>query len=236
MVRVFGFLLAVATMVSGANAALLAKFDFTNGSGGSTALGGGSSPFTNNTSSDAETVQGGLTEPATFYATTGAANQANGINPSTGLFTSRVVVNSGSGINLGSFTLNLIDDLNVAGGGRVDLTGVKIRFRSSTATNVTSMSYSLDLNGTQVATRTNASPGSFDDTLVSFTSGYQFSDNDGGGMLFTLNAGRAGTATGARMIVDYIEIYGTVVPEPASMAIFGLMGAGFAVRRIRRKA
>ena len=45
---------------------------------------------------------------------------------------------------------------------------------------------------------------------------------------------RSGTATGA--IFDNIQIYGNVVPEPASMAIFGLMGAGVAVRRLRRKA
>lgn len=35
--------------------------------------------------------------------------------------------------------------------------------------------------------------------------------------------------------MDWIELSGASVPEPASMAIFGLMGAGLAVRRFRRK-
>jgi hypothetical protein len=34
---------------------------------------------------------------------------------------------------------------------------------------------------------------------------------------------------------DSISLSGGAVPEPASMAIFGLMGAGLAVRRFRRK-
>jgi hypothetical protein len=36
--------------------------------------------------------------------------------------------------------------------------------------------------------------------------------------------------------LDNVEFNGTFVPEPASMAVFGLLGAGVAVRRLRRKA
>jgi len=37
------------------------------------------------------------------------------------------------------------------------------------------------------------------------------------------------------VLLDWAKLEGGTVPEPASMAIFGLMGAGLAVRRFRRK-
>jgi hypothetical protein len=42
-------------------------------------------------------------------------------------------------------------------------------------------------------------------------------------------------ATAVSFEMDYVRLNGGAVPEPASMAIFGLMGAGLAVRRFRRK-
>jgi hypothetical protein len=36
--------------------------------------------------------------------------------------------------------------------------------------------------------------------------------------------------------LDNVNFNGTIVPEPASMAVFGLLGAGVAIRRLRRKA
>jgi hypothetical protein len=38
-----------------------------------------------------------------------------------------------------------------------------------------------------------------------------------------------------RLQIDSIELFGDVVPEPASMAIFGLLGVGAAAGRFRRK-
>jgi hypothetical protein len=43
--------------------------------------------------------------------------------------------------------------------------------------------------------------------------------------------GYTGTAS-----YDFVTLDGNVVPEPTSMAVFGLLGAGIAARRIRRKA
>jgi hypothetical protein len=42
-------------------------------------------------------------------------------------------------------------------------------------------------------------------------------------------------ATAVSFEMDYVKLNGAAVPEPASMAFFGLMGAGLAVRRFRRK-
>jgi hypothetical protein len=36
-------------------------------------------------------------------------------------------------------------------------------------------------------------------------------------------------------LIDNIKLNGDLVPEPASMAIFGLLGVGAAARRYRRK-
>jgi hypothetical protein len=52
---------------------------------------------------------------------------------------------------------------------------------------------------------------------------------------FTISAGSTNgyTSTAAW---DFVTLDGNVVPEPTSMAVFGLLGAGIAARRIRRKA
>lgn len=52
---------------------------------------------------------------------------------------------------------------------------------------------------------------------------------------FTIRSSKTNTYTGAA-IFDYVTVDGSVVPEPTSMAVFGLLGAGIAARRIRRKA
>ena len=51
---------------------------------------------------------------------------------------------------------------------------------------------------------------------------------------FTIRSSRTGTYAGTAMFED-ITLNGDLVPEPTSMAVFGLLGAGIAARRIRRK-
>jgi hypothetical protein len=48
-------------------------------------------------------------------------------------------------------------------------------------------------------------------------------------------SGSVATGSNSRIQIDSIEVYGSIVPEPTSIAIFGLLGAGAAVRRLRRK-
>jgi hypothetical protein len=49
--------------------------------------------------------------------------------------------------------------------------------------------------------------------------------------------GNAGTTTASTVLrLDNMQIFGSAVPEPTSMAVFGLLGAGVIARRIRRKA
>jgi hypothetical protein len=228
MVRFFGFVLAMASMLASADAALLAQFHFTNGTGGT--------GNTNRTSSQAEVLSAGLVPPSNFDINTSGTNSF-GINTNTSIFTSRQQMNSNEQFTAG-FGLELDPVLNVAGGGYIVVTGAKVAFRSSAALagSGAALAYNLKLNGESVASRSTSSTGAFDEVLVSFNKSYDFNSSSG-----LINAELYGntvnsTTTTARLQVEYIELYGYVVPEPASMAIFGLMGAGFAVRRIRRKA
>jgi hypothetical protein len=43
------------------------------------------------------------------------------------------------------------------------------------------------------------------------------------------------TTTNRRLDLDDIKLNGDIVPEPASMAVFGLVGLGVAVARRRKK-
>lgn len=52
---------------------------------------------------------------------------------------------------------------------------------------------------------------------------------------FTIRSTKFGSFTGVALFDD-VTLDGNVVPEPTSMAVFGLLGAGIAARRIRRKA
>lgn len=52
---------------------------------------------------------------------------------------------------------------------------------------------------------------------------------------FTISAAAVNGYTGT-VSYDFVTLGGEVVPEPTSMAVFGLLGAGIAARRIRRKA
>jgi hypothetical protein len=55
---------------------------------------------------------------------------------------------------------------------------------------------------------------------------------------FVASISAQGTSSGGltSFSVDNVNFNGELVPEPASMAVFGLLGAGLAVRRLRRKA
>lgn len=66
---------------------------------------------------------------------------------------------------------------------------------------------------------------------------YDFSDvllASGSKIRFVIDT-TVGAGTSVSFEMDSVKLNGGAVPEPASMAIFGLMGAGLAVRRFRRK-
>ena len=78
----------------------------------------------------------------------------------------------------------------------------------------------------QPASTTGVNPLDFNDLVLLPGSKIRF-------VIDTALSGALATAVSFEM--DYVRLNGGAVPEPASMAIFGLMGAGLAVRRFRRK-
>ena len=76
-------------------------------------------------------------------------------------------------------------------------------------------------------------------TLTGSFNSFPFSLNEtlqaGQKIWFTIRASSTNGYSGT-VSYDFVTLDGDVVPEPTSMAVFGLLGAGIAARRIRRKA
>jgi hypothetical protein len=234
MGKVFGFLLAVALTVSNANAALLLKYDFTNGTGGS-----GLTPV-NHTDSSAEGVAGGVLDMG-FNVSSGnstsvginpnATAAASGLDPAgTGVLTSRALVTSNSSI--GTFQFDL------GAGISASISKVVVRYRPQTAmTASNTMTWTLGGVDTQETIAGNVVANATSGTnyvVSSYTFATPVFFEAGNTQSWSLLATRTGTGNN-RMLVDYIELYGDVVPEPTSMAIFGAMGLGLVARRFRKK-
>ena len=125
-----------------------------------------------------------------------------------------------------------------AGGLPATLTDVEI-FGRRIGTGGFSVSVSYKIGSGPVTVIDTATP-TGSDSLLKFS----FLNGNGDPTSIVLAAGSTATfyidttwasGTGPRYQLDYMNLNGSAVPEPASMAIFGLMGAGLAVRRFRRK-
>jgi hypothetical protein len=202
MVKLFGFMLAVAAMVSGANAALLVAYEFgvetekdpTFVEPGVDALPGEGS-FSYN--EDTERIQSFVNNTSTVrqerfgFSTTAP----NFIKLSTMTFDSALII----------------------------------------GTRPVSITPSFKLNGVAVASNLyTVSPVSgFGSYTVTFISPFEIVG--GADFQAAISAkGLEGTGT-TSFAVDNVKFNGDLVPEPASMAIFGLLGVGAAARRFRRK-
>jgi hypothetical protein len=228
MVKFFGFVLAVASLVGSANAALLASWTFVDGSQGGEATTGDvfagdqAGDFSGNslgyTSTSISTSAAGLSlvRKAVFYLQASSASSATidsftfdalrgtSANPpsSTGVRTVRVSVeaNKGSGTPDAGFVAGTnVTGLSVSPNSTSNLTNSYIEYEGLFSTPVTLLS------------------GDILRLVVTYTA--------------------SGTATAQTVNrLDNMKIFGSAVPEPTSMAVFGLLGAGIAARRIRRKA
>jgi hypothetical protein len=203
MVKVFGFMLALAAMVSSANAALLVSYQYAepdtkdptfaesgisaDGSTGSFSINNGLQRVSSSVS-NTSTVR---TE--TFAFSTSAPNS----------------------ITLNSMTFNAA--------------------LINSGTRTVSFTPSFKLNGVTVASNLyTVSPVSgFGAYTVTFTQPFVIGTSSFEAFI-SAQGTSAGTSTSFSL--DNVDFNGTFVPEPASMAVFGLLGAGVAVRRLRRKA
>jgi hypothetical protein len=202
MVKLFGFMLAVAAMVSGANAALLVSYEFgveqgkdpTFAEPGIDALPSDGS-FSHNEPS--ERIQSSVAN------TTTVRQERFGFSTTAPNF-----------IKLSTMTF---DSALISGARPVSITP------------------SFKLNGVAVASNLyTVSPVSgFGSYTVTFISPFEIV----GGADFEAAISAQGlTGSGTTSFaLDNVKFNGDLVPEPASMAIFGLLGVGAAARRFRRK-
>ena len=201
MVKVFGFMLALAAMVSSANAALLVSYQY-------------SEPDTKDPTSVVSGIDADSSIGA-FSINNGLQRVSSSVNNTT---TTRKEDFAFSTTSPNSITLN------------------SMTFNSALITGTRSVSFTptFTLGGVAVASNLYSVSGSgFGAYTVTFNQPLVIGDNS-----FVASISALGTSSGTStsFSLDTVNFNGEFVPEPASMAVFGLLGAGLAVRRLRRKA
>ena len=245
MVRFFGLVLAFAATISSANAALLVSYNFdeslskgplppapgvaaaaSDGQFGQSDTFGGTAVAAVN----AGTTSQGRTE--SFYIAPSEANSfillsslsfdaKRTYNATTTTGTLRTVLAS-LGLNIGNPILG--------DNGEIGLLADPIASGFQAATSVPAASYTVSPLLTTSLTST------FQTFTVTFNNPLKIDANK----ILRTNLSLTGAANGTTGVqtvyqLDNVNFYGTVVPEPSSMAVFGLLSVGAMVRRIRRK-
>ena len=218
MIRFFGLVLAVVAMVQSADAALLSAWNFEGNAKGSSATGTPGN-FINN-------GNGGVGShgiPGSVVDVGGLGRWRTGTN-----ITNTTSAYSATKFNSFNYT---------SAKAETDFTELKFNARrtngnSGTPTVFANVRYSIDggpeVNlGTKSITTLTMSPFSFTNPI--FLAAGSVID-------FRVYWAAQGNTTTAEL--DDLELHGTSqnVPEPASIAVFGLLGAGVAFRRMRRNA
>ena len=230
MVRCFGLLLALVASVQSANAALLSTWDFATDASGTVAAGivGTAGNMSN-------------TGPTSATGTPGRTYGNNGIRTAVGsaqVWRTSTFNNVGSGSPLAARYSSLSFTNTATNGNVYNLTSLDLLARNVVGLNGRSVVVSYSVTGqsgeTVLAT--------FNRTSTAFSSG---SAGFAGVSLFggdTLTVYfrffkdvTDDNTTNRAVDLDNITLSGDVVPEPASMAVFGLVGLGVAVARRRKK-
>ena len=206
MVKLFGFMLSLAAMVSSANAALLVSYNFND----------------TETSKDPSVVTSGIdadTSSGAWSYTAGTLNLTQSVSSTAVTRTEGFKWNVES---LNSVTLNTFTfDAGVAGPRTVGFTPT------------------FKLNNVLVSSSLYTVSKATGSGTYTVTFNPQFAIGAGSTFEGIISAkattgGLSGSVT--TLSLDNVNFNGTLVPEPASMAVFGLLGAGVAIRRLRRKA
>ena len=202
MVKVFGFMLALAAMVSSANAALLVSYQYAEPD-----------------SKDATFAESGIS----------ADGSVGSFSINNGLERISSSVNNTSTVRTETFAFS------TSAPNSISLNSMTFNAALISGTRTVSFTPSFKLDGVTVASSLyTVSPVSgFGAYTVTFTQPFVIGDSSFEAFI-SAQGTSAGTSTSFSL--DNVNFNGTFVPEPASMAVFGLLGAGVAVRRLRRKA
>ncbi len=203
MVKFFGFMFALAAMVSSANAALLVSYQYdVDDAKDPTVVAAGINAdgslgaFSNNNATDV--VQSSVNNTTTVRAETFSFSTT-----------------SPNSVTLNTMTFDAA--------------------KVGTGTRGITWTPTFKLDGVAVSSSLySVSPVSgFGAYTVTFAPGFVIGSSVFEAMI-AAQGNSAGTSTSFSL--DNVNFNGTLVPEPASMAVFGLLGAGVAIRRLRRKA
>lgn len=221
MVRIFGLLIALVASVQTANAALLASWNFNTDTSG-TVLSGIGAEATNMVNFGSNAGVGGVA-----YGNNGF-RFATGNHWRTSQFNNQgvgsILASRGS-----SLTLKNTSDLSY------HLTDLSFRAKNQTGTQQRGVRISVSKNGgpeqligdyVRTSATFSTSNGSLDGLILR--------KDDTLRVFFRFFKDEA-NVTNRQLDIDDININGEVVPEPASLAVFGLVGAGVAFARRRRK-
>lgn len=230
MLKIFSFVLVMASLVSSANAALLASWSFTDSSQAGVATSG------NLIAGDQD---GNFSGNAGGYASASVSTTASGAS----LVRTAVFFLKAADLASASIERFTFDALRGTGANPPVATGTRATRVSVVADVGTG---SADVGGFVLGSNVSGltvSPDSNSNLTASYTE-YEgvFSTpvSLAGGDVLRLTVtytGTAGTTTASTVLrLDDMQIFGSAVPEPTSMAVFGLLGAGVIARRIRRKA
>ena len=205
MVKLFGFMLALAAMVSSANAALLVSYQYAEPD-----------------SKDPTSAASGINADSS----SGVFSVNNGLERISSSVTNTTAVRK--------------EDFAFSTSAPNSITLTSMTFNSAlinSGTRTVSFTPSFTLDGVTVASNLYSVSGSgfgaytvtFNQPLLVGTGAFVASISAQG-----TSGGSSGNSTAFSL--DNVNFNGELVPEPASMAVFGLLGAGLAVRRLRRKA
>lgn len=228
MVKFFGFVLAVASLVGSANAALLSSWTFVDGSQAGQATTG---------NVIAGEQVGDFSGNSVGYTSTSISTSATGLS----LVRKAVFylqASSASSATIDSFTFDALRGTNAEPPTSTGVRTVKVSVEANkgsgtpdsgfvAGTNVTGLSVSP--NSTSNLTNNFIEYEGLFGTPVTLLSG------DILRLVVTYTASGSATAQTVNRL-DNMKIFGSAIPEPTSMAVFGLLGTGVAFRRLRRKA
>jgi hypothetical protein len=213
--RFFGLILAVVAMAQSANAALLSCWDFNTANGVNAVVTPGvtgtATAFTNVGSAGSNGIDGTVASQQWATATNVSNNSASA-------GASRY--NTFSFTNTGANPYKLTDlSLDLARVGGTGTNVIRILVTQQIGAGSEDEVFTVSANNGTLTTKSDM----LGDVLLATgeTATYRFYYS------------RSGTVNGG--LIDNIKLNGDLVPEPASMAIFGLLGVGAAARRYRRK-
>lgn len=228
MIKSFGFVLVMASLVGSANAALLSSWKFDDGTQAGVVTSG---------NVIAGEQDGAFSGNSNGYTATSVSTTATGASlVRTAVFYLQAA--SASEVTIDKFTFDALRGTSAEPPVSTGTRTVKVSVAANVGTGTPDSGFvaGTDVTGLTVSP---ASTSNLSNSYTEYEGLFGPSVFLGGDQILrlTVTYTASGTATASTVLrLDNMQIFGSAVPEPTSMAVFGLLGAGIAARRIRRKA